>query len=405
MKDLRAYKRKYKQLLPGLPERARRLVVAADAKLLGFGGVTFVHKASGISRVTIHKGIQELDSGLAPPPGKNRQPGGGRKHIEQSDPTLLDDLLALVEESARGDPAGPLVWTLKSTRALAAELAKQNHTLSHVTVAKLLKDSDYQLQANQKTKEGGTHPDRDQQFQWINSLAQRYLKSGDPVISVDTKQKELVGLYKNPGQTWLPTGQPIEVNLHDFPDPKNPKAIPYGVYDIGADHGYIAVGIDHDTAEFAVATIRLWWKHLGQTRYPHAKRLLLTADAGGSNGYRLRLWKTELQKFADESGLSISVCHYPPGTSQWNKIEHRLFSFVSIKWKGRPLTSYQVIVNLMGATKTKTGLKVYAALDKHKYALRKQVSQPELQAVKLVPHSFHGEWNYTIKPSSRRSQS
>ncbi|MBI4672189.1 MAG: ISAzo13 family transposase [Chloroflexi bacterium] len=398
MKDIKAYKNKYKLLLPELPERARRLVVASDAKMLGVSGITFVHKASGISRVTIMKGIQELELGISPPAGKNRQPGGGRKQIEHTDPTVLQDLHKLVEDSSRGDPEAPLLWTLESTRTLADALAKKNHTVSHVTVAKLLKHSDYSLQANQKTKEGVDHPDRDQQFQFINSLAKKYLKAGDPVISVDTKKKELVGSYKNPGKTWLPKGQPIEVNLHDFPDPKQPKAIPYGVYDIGADHGYIGVGIDHDTAEFAVATIRLWWKHLGKKRYPKSKRLLITADAGGSNGYRLKLWKTELQKFADETGLKITVCHFPPGTSKWNKIEHRLFSFISINWKGRPLTSYKVIVNLIGSTKTKTGLKVYAALDNHKYELRKQVSKQELQALKIVRHQFHGEWNYTIKP-------
>jgi hypothetical protein len=398
MKEMRVYKNKYKRLLPELPERSQRLVVASDAKMIGYGGVTFVHRASGISRVTIMKGIKELEIGISPPAGKSRQPGGGRKKIEHTDKTVLHDLHQLVADSSRGDPESPLLWTIKSTRTLAAELAKKNHLISYGTVAKLLKDSDYSLQANKKTKEGFDHPDRDQQFQYINSLAKKYLKGGAPVISVDTKKKEMVGSYKNPGRTWLPKGRPIEVNIHDFPDQKQPKAVPYGVYDIGADHGYIGVGIHHDTAEFAVATIRRWWKHLGKKKYPKSKRLLITADAGGSNGYRLKLWKTELQKLADETGLKITVCHLPPGTSKWNKIEHRLFSFISINWKGRLLTSYQVIVNLIASTKTKTGLKVYAVLDGKKYELRKKVSNQELQALKIVPHEFHGEWNYTIKP-------
>lgn len=398
MKNLKTYKNKYKQLLPELSERARRLVVASDAKMLGHGGVAFVHKASGISRVTITKGIKELQLGISPPERKNRQPGGGRKKIQHSDQTILQDLDEIVADSLRGDPESPLLWTIKSTRTIADELLEKNHVISHVTVAKLLRNADFSLQANRKTKEGSDHPDRDQQFRYINSLAQKFLKAGDPVISVDTKKKENVGSYKNPGKTWLPKGKPIEVNIHDFPDPKQPKAIPYGVYDVGADQGYLSVGITHDTAEFAASTIRRWWKHLGKKRYPKSKRLLITADAGGSNGYRLKLWKTELQKLADETGLKITVCHFPPGTSKWNKIEHRLFSFISINWKGRPLTSYQVIVNSIASTKTKTGLKVYAVLDDNKYETGKEVSRETLQALKLIPHDFHGEWNYTIKP-------
>lgn len=398
MHNLKAYKNKYKRLLPELSERARRLVVASDAKMLGRGGTTFLHNASGISRVTITKGIKELEMGLSPPGGKSRQPGGGRKKIEHTDPTIRQDLDQLVVNSSRGDPESPLLWTLKSTRTLADELVKKNHAISYVTVAKLLKDSNYSLQANRKTKEGSDHPDRNQQFEYINSQAHQFLNAGDPVVSVDTKKKELVGPYKNPGKTWLPKGKPIEVNIHDFPDPKQPKAVPYGVYDIGADQGYISVGITHDTAEFAVTTIRRWWKHLGKKKYPKSKRLLITADAGGSNGYRLKLWKAELQKFADDAGLKITVCHFPPGTSKWNQIEHRLFSFISINWKGRPLTSYKVIVNSIASTKTKTGLKVYAVLDDNEYQLRKEVNRQELQALKLLPHEFHGEWNYTIKP-------
>lgn len=398
MRNIRAYKNRYKKLLPELSERARRLVVASDAKMLGYGGVSFIHKASGISRITIIKGIKELEQGISPATGKNRQPGGGRKELTHSDKTILTDLRKLVKDSSRGDPESPLLWTTKSTRTLAEELAKKNHNISYITVAKLLKSSNYSLQANRKTREGLNHPDRDKQFQYINSLVQKYLKAGDPVISVDTKKKEMVGSYKNPGRIWLPSGQPIEVNIHDFRDPKMPKAIPYGIYDIRSDYGYIGVGIDHDTAEFAVATIRRWWQHLGRKKYPKSKRLLISADAGGSNGYRLKLWKTELQKFADETGLRISICHFPPGTSKWNKIEHRLFSFVSMNWKGKPLTSYKVIVNLIASTKTRTGLKVYAILDDKKYELRKKVNPEELQALKLESHKFHGEWNYTIKP-------
>lgn len=393
-----AYKSKYKQLLPELPERARRLVVAADAKRLGRGGITLIHKASGISRVTIKKGLDEFDAKISLPKTRNRRLGGGRKKITHSDKTLLKDLKGLVADSTRGDPESPLLWTIKSTRTLAQELEKKNHAASHATVATLLKDADYSLQANRKTQEGTAHPDRNAQFQYISSRAQAYLKTGDPRISVDTKKKELIGNYKNNGQTWLPKRQPIEVNMHDFPKSGEGKAVPYGIYEIGKDRGYVNVGINHDTGEFAVASIRRWWKHLGQKNYPKSKRLLITADAGGSNGYRLKLWKAELQKFADKTGLTITVCHFPPGTSKWNKIEHRLFSFISINWKGRPLTSYQVIVNSIASTKTKTGLKVYAVFDARKYALRKRVRPQEMKALQIIPHEFHGEWNYTIKP-------
>lgn len=393
-----AYKSKYKQLLPELSERARRLVVAADAKLLGRGGINFVHKASGMSRVTIKKGLDEFDTKISLPENRNRRLGGGRKKITHTDKTLLKDLKDLVADSTRGDPESPLLWTIKSTRTLARELEKKSHAASHATVATLLKDADYSLQANRKTQEGTAHPDRNAQFQYINSRAQAYLKTGDPRISVDTKKKELIGNYKNNGQTWLPKSQPIEVNMHDFPKSGEGKAVPYGIYEIGKDRGYVNVGINHDTGEFAVASIRRWWKHLGQKNYPKSKRLLITADAGGSNGYRLKLWKAELQKFADKTGLTITVCHFPPGTSKWNKIEHRLFSFISINWKGRPLTSYQVIVNSIASTKTKTGLKVYAVLDDHKYALRKRVTPQEMKTLQIIPHKFHGEWNYTIKP-------
>lgn len=393
------YKEKYNQLLPELSERSRRLVVAADARSLGRGGISFVHKVSDISRVTITKGIAELSTGVTLPAQRDRQPGAGRKKITRTDPELSGALLTMVETTSRGDPEVPLRWTDKSTRALARELVLNKHPVSHVTVAGLLRDNGYSLQSNQKTKEGtANHPDRDQQFQHINNKAADYLQSNDPVISVDTKKKELIGNYKNNGRTWLPKGQPIEVNGHDFPDKQHGKAVPYGVYDISQNNGYVNVGINHDTGEFAVASIGNWWEQFGKERYPQSKRLLITADCGGSNGYRLKLWKKELQQFADRAGLEITVCHLPPGTSKWNKIEHKLFSFISINWKGRPLTSYQVIISLIAATKTKAGLSVYAELDDREYQLRKKVSDEEMQRLNLTPDEFHGEWNYTIKP-------
>jgi len=398
MDEMTAYKNRYKRLLPELPERARRLVVAADAKARGYGGITFVHKASGISRVTINKGIKELAAGISLPKDKSRQPGGGRKKITEKDTTVLHDLRTLVSDTSRGDPESPLRWTCTSTRNLAKELKKKGHAITHTTVAVLLREDGYSLQSNRKTKEGLSSPDRDEQFRYISTCSKEYLTGGDPVISVDTKKKELVGNYKNSGQTWLPKGEPIAVNVHDFPDKEHGKAVPYGIYDLGNDHGYVNVGINRDTGEFAVASIRRWWQHFGKERYGKSKRLLITADAGGSNGYRLRLWKKELQALADETGLEITVCHFPPGTSRWNKIEHRLFSFISINWNGRPLTSYEVIVNLIASTRTKTGLKVYAVLDDSKYELNKKVADAEIKALRIISHEFHGEWNYTIRP-------
>lgn len=397
---LATYTHKYAQLLPVLDERTRRLVVAADARLLGYGGIEITHRASGLDRKTIATGIRELESGGAPPCARVRQKGGGRKKLTDTDPLVLSDLLDLVADASRGDPESPLQWTNKSTRTLASELTRRQHAISYGTVASLLTKEGYSLQSNRKTREGANHPDRDAQFQYIRTCTNKFLARGAPVISVDTKKKELVGNFKNPGQRWLPSGKPIEVNLHDFADPELGKAVPYGIYELGTDRGYVNVGINHDTGEFAVASIRRWWQEFGRKRYPRAKRLLITADAGGSNGYRLRLWKKELQTFADESGLAITVCHFPPGTSKWNKIEHRLFSFISINWQGRPLTSYEVIVNLIAATRTKTGLKVYAVLDDKKYLLRQKVSDAEIQALQVRRHEFHGEWNYTIKPRS-----
>lgn len=397
-----AYTRKYKQLFPSLNERGRRLTAASDAKMLGYGGITLIHKASGLAINTIRTGIKEIeDQGNRLPPESCRHSGGGRKRITETDKTLKDDLLALVADSSQGDPESPLQWTNKSIRILAKELKKKDHTISHTKVGELLKENDYRLQSNKKTKEGANHPDRDAQFQYIANQSKEYLTSNDPVISVDTKKKELVGNFKNNGQKWLPKGKPIEVNIHDFPNQELAKAVPYGIYDPIHDHGFVNVGISHDTAEFAVASIKRWWQYLGKGRYLKSKRLLITADSGGSNGYRLRLWKKELQALADETGLEITILHFPPGTSKWNRIEHRLFSFISINWKGQPLINYEVIVNLIASTKTKTGLKVYATLDNRKYQLRNKVTDKEMRLLVIEPHEFHGEWNYTIKPRSK----
>jgi transposase len=393
-----SYKKKYASILPELPERARRLVVAADAKQLGRGGITLVHRASGMTRKTIRKGIRELDEKPSLSPERSRRTGGGRKKLTEKDPTLKQDLEKLAEAHALGDPESPLQWMSAGTRTLAKELQAQGHTIKHNVVATLLKDCGYSLQAQRKTRGGADHPDRDAQFRYINDRAKEFFGSGDPVISVGTKKKELIGNFKNNGRIWLPKGKPIEVNMHDFPDKTLGKAVPYGIVDIAHNDGYVNVGINHDTGEFSVASIERWWNVFGKERYPQAKRLVITADSGGSNGYRLRLWKKELQRFADAAGLEISVCHFPPGTSKWNKIEHRLFSFISMNWKGKVLSSYKVIVNLIASTKTKTGLKVYAVLDERVYALKKKVTDEEMQSLNLHPDKFHGEWNYTILP-------
>ena len=392
------YKQKYKELLPTLSERSRRLVAAADAKSRGYGGITFVARTSGMARSTITRGVDELKQGATTPPERNRRSGAGRKKITETDKSLKTDLLKLVEESAKGDPQSALQWIDKSTRTLSKELAKKKHRISHVKTGQLLKENDYRLQGNVKTEEGTMHPDRDAQFRHISEKAREYLTAKDPVISVDTKKKELVGNFKNNGQQWLPKGKPIEVNSHDFPDKNLGKAVPYGAFDVGRNEGYVNVGINHDTGEFAVASIRRWWEHLGTQRYPKSKKILITADAGGSNGYRLRLWKKELQSFADETGLAVTVCHFHPGTSKWNKIEHKSFSFISINWKGKPLTSYEVIVHLIANTTTTTGLKVYAALDDRFYQLKRRITDKEMKELRVEPDEFHGEWNYTIKP-------
>jgi hypothetical protein len=380
---------------PQLDERQRRLLAGAQARALGRGGVAVVARASGMSHSTVHLGISEIDQGPQPA-GRVRRPGAGRPKATDRDPGLLQALDALVEPTARGDPQSPLRWTCKSTRTLADELTAQGHPVSARTVARLLGGMDYSLQAPSKQVEGAQHPDRDGQFRYVNQQAHQHLAVGQPVISVDTKKNEVVGNLANKGREWQPKGAPVRVEVHDFPDPQVGKAIPYGVYDLGADQGWVSVGDDHDTAAFAVATIRSWWQTVGALAYPTASRLLITADAGGSNGDRSRLWKVELGKLAAETGLAVTVCHFPPGTSKWNRIEHRLFSHISMNWRGRPLVSHEVIVDLIGKTTTRTGLTVRAELDRRSYPLGVKVSDAELAAVPLTPHDWHGEWNYTI---------
>jgi Rhodopirellula transposase DDE domain len=392
---------KFRAIWPHLDERTRRLTAASEAKAVGRGGVTLVHRACGLSRKAIRKGIQEIDAGVRLE-GRIRRPGGGRKAITESDPKLVDRLEAIIDEQTRGDPESPLRWTCKSTRAIADALTRRKHSVSHTKVAQILHYEGYSLQGNRKTEEGEDHPDRDAQFRHINAAVKQSLKQGWPVISVDTKKKELIGNYYNGGQQWLPAKQPRPVRGHDFPQPDVPRAYPYGIYDIGRNTGFVNVGTDHDTGAFAVASIRGWWRQEGKRLYPKAKRLLITADAGGSNGWRLRLWKVELQKFADESGLTLSVCHFPPGTSKWNKIEHRLFSFISSNWRGEPLRDYETIVNLIAETTTAKGLRVTCRLDRRKYRTGRKVTAEEMKQVNIYLETFHGEWNYVIKPHNNR---
>ena len=396
MKIEATYLKKYRALLPHMDERQKRLIAAADAMVLGRGNVMRVAKAAGLSRPTIYKGMNELQSGRLTK-GRTREPGAGRKPLTETNPQMMEMLEALVAPATSGDPMTPLRWTCKSTRRLAEELGRKGCAASHMTVAETLRSLGYSLQANVKTIEGTEHPDRDAQFRHINRAVERLLREGQPVISVDTKKKELVGRYKNAGQTWRPAGDPETVKCHDFIDPAVGKAIPYGVYDIGTDQGWVNVGCDADTAAFAVASIRSWWKRMGKRCYPHARELLVTADSGGSNGYRTRLWKVELQRLADELGLDIGVCHFPPGTSKWNKIEHRLFSHISMNWRGQPLVSHEVVVSLIGATTTSSGLRVKARLDRRTYPTKVRVSDEDMASIDLVPYSFHGDWNYTIK--------
>jgi transposase len=394
-----AIAQRYARLAGTLDERGRRALAAAEALVLGWGGIGIVARATGLSRPTIALGIRELRGEVPPaPPGRIRRPGGGRKSLEEHDPTLRADLERLVEPTTRGDPKVPLRWTCKSVRQLARELQRQGHQVSYQKVAEVLHALGYSLQANRKTREGGDHPDRDAQFAQINATAEAFLAAGDPVISVDTKKKELVGDFKNGGREWRPKGDPEEVRVHDFVVPELGRVSPYGVYDVAANAGWVSVGIDHDTAAFAVATIRRWWERTGRARYPQARRLLLTADGGGSNGSRLRLWKWELQRLADATGVTITVCHFPPGTSKWNKIEHRLFSFISQNWRGKPLVSYAVILSLIAATTTATGLTVESELDPTRYPAGIKVADAQMATIQLERAAFHGDWNYTIRP-------
>jgi hypothetical protein len=373
-------------------------MAASEAMAAGWGGVTLVHRASGLSRKAILKGIRELEAGTPLPPDRIRRPGGGRKPITVTDPTLMTALETLIEPDTRGDPESPLRWTCKSTRTLAEALREQQHPVSHVKVSHLLHELDYSLQSNRKTEEGRDHPDRDAQFHDINAAVKRCLVQHVPVISVDTKRKELIGNFANMGQQWRPVKDPERVDVHDFPTPAVPRAYPYGIYDIGRNRGFVNVGTDHDTGEFAVASIRGWWRHEGRRLYPRARSILITADAGGSNGWRLRLWKLELQTFADQTGLRVEVCHFPPGTSKWNKIEHRLFSFISSNWRGEPLRDYETVVKLIARTTTAKGLKVTCRLDHRKYRTGRRVTTTEMKHINLERRPFHGEWNYIISP-------
>ncbi len=394
-------RRKYRSLRPGMDERLRRQWAAAEARELGWGGVTAVASATGLSRPTIHSGLRELALPLKQRTAnatRVRRLGGGRRSLTVNDPELLLALEALVEPGARGDPESPLRWTCKSTRRLAEELTHQEHPVSPRAVAALLIREGYSLQANRKTLEGSAHPDRNAQFEYINSSVSRFLRRHQPAISVDTKKKELVGDFRNAGKEWRPAGAPEKVRVHDFLDPSLGKVIPYGVYDLLNNQGWVSVGVDHDTAEFATNSIRRWWVQMGQRRFPRAGELLITADGGGSNGYRSRLWKLSLQKLADETGLKLFICHFPPGTSKWNKIEHRLFSFITLNWRGRPLVSHQAVVNLIAGTTTRAGLIVKAALDTNHYETQIKVTDQELAQLRMTRHEFHGDWNYTLKP-------
>ena len=393
---------KYRSLHELLNERSRRLWAATEARSLGRGGIAVVMAATGMSSKTVDRGLKELDgleSGrLVLPPDRIRAPGGGRKRAEQAQPGLTKALMRLVEPTARGDPESPLRWTCKSTYKLAAELKRQGFRVGPGTVAKTLKEQEFSLQANRKTREGESHPDRNAQFAHINEQVTAFQRRGQPAISVDTKKKELVGDFKNGGREWRPRGRPEEVRTHDFPDPKMKKAIPYGVYDLTRNEGWVSVGIDHDTSRFATASIKRWWRKMGRKRYLHAKELLITADCGGSNSSRTRLWKVALQDLANDLGLQLRVCHFPPGTSKWNKIEHRMFCHVTQNWRGRPLTSYAVIVQLIGNTRTTTGLQIRAELDENVYPTKETVTAEQLANVRLTPAPFHGEWNYAIAP-------
>jgi Rhodopirellula transposase DDE domain len=390
--------RRYGVLRPHLDERQRRLVLAAEAGELGYGGIKVVALATGVHPDTVAKGVRELEGG-AEQSGRVRAPGGGRKPASETDPGLSPALTALVAPETRGDPESPLVWTTKSTRNLADALAADGHVVSDRTVARMLRAQGFSLQANSKVTEGRQHIDRDAQFSYLNAQVIEHLAVGAPVVSVDTKKKELVGEFKNGGREYQPKGAPVKVNVHDFPDPELGKAIPYGIYDVAANTGWVSVGADHDTSAFAVQTLRRWWYAVGSHRYPDTDRLLICADGGGSNGYRVRAWKVELARLAAEIGLTITVCHLPPGTSKWNKIEHRLFSQITLNWRGRPLTSHQIIVDLIGTTSTNTGLTVRAELDTGTYPIGVKYTNKQVNALPITRHEFHGEWNYTFLPA------
>jgi hypothetical protein len=400
--DVKLCRAKYRALAPALTERSRRIWAATEARAAGRGGIAGVARATGIAYATIQRGLHELTAKQPLPPGRIRRPGGGRKKTRDKDPTLLADLEGLVEPTASGHPMSPLRWTSRSVRHLTAELQRMGHAVSRQLVAELLAAAGYSLQANRKTREGANHPDRDAQFRYINQHVRRFQRATQPVISVDTKKKELVGDFKNAGRQWRPTGQPVPVRVHDFLIPERGKAIPYGVYDLTRNAGWVSVGIDHDTATFAVRTIGRWWQKMGRPRYRRARSLLITADAGGSNGARVRRWKWELQRLATRTRVGITVCHLPPGTSKWNKIEHRLFSYISSNWRGQPLVSLAVIVNLIGATRTATGLRVRCELDRGAYPKGQEVTDAQMATLNLVPHRFHGDWNYTIHPQHHR---
>jgi transposase len=390
---------KFQVIFPHLDERQRRLLMGAEARALGHGGIRSVARAAGVREATVSLGVDELDSG-SEPLGRARRPGGGRRQAADLDPGLRPALLALVEPEERGDPMSPLRWTTKSTRNLAAELTRQGHRVGADTVGDLLRGEGFSLQGNAKALEGQRHPDRDAQFRYINEQVKEHQDDADPVISVDTKKKELVGQFANAGKEWRPGGQPVLVNSHDFPQDSAGRAVPYGIYDIAGNSGWVSVGTDHDTAAFAVESVRRWWNAAGRDEYPQARRLLVTADAGGSNGYRTRAWKAQLAALAVETGLEITVCHFPPGTSKWNKIEHRLFSHITMNWRGRPLTSHEVIVQTIAATTTRTGLRVRAELDDSPYETGVKISDRQMDALPLTRHDWHGDWNYTLRPEA-----
>lgn len=393
---------RFKSLEITFNERSRRLWAAAEALAAGRGGISAVHRATRISRTTIHEGIRELNDPdlLREQSDRTRNPGGGRKKAVDIDPRLRDALDALLDPVTRGDPESPLRWTCKSLRVLASELGKKGHSVSHQLVAELLREMGYSLQANRKTSEGKQHPDRNEQFEFINLLVEENLQEGNPVISVDAKKKELVGNFKNGGKEWHPQGNPEEVNVYDFLSMAQGRATPYGIYDIGRNDGWVNVGVDKDTAAFAVESIRRWWNNMGKANYPKAKQIVITADGGGSNGSRVRLWKTQLQDFCNEIGIPVVVSHFPPGTSKWNKIEHRLFSYISMNWRGKPLTSFEAVLNFISSTTTSKGLTVKAEIDLNEYPKGIKISDAQMRMIDISRDEFHGEWNYTLRPQA-----